>query len=157
MLIDQYGAQLIYGYTPMLTYPFPATYIPCNTLNALQKKTISILLSAMGYSQHTPRAVVFAPLHFQSQTTLYWAGSIGSWTDTTIGKIYGVVLDTYQFVSGLSTPILESTKNLHYTIGAPLTDSIRAFFHTQIATIEIKKTWTIQSERRRMLETYWLA
>jgi len=48
-------------YLPTITYPFPATTLPRKTLEKAQSMTTPLILSKMGYNQHMPKEVVYAP------------------------------------------------------------------------------------------------
>ncbi len=48
-------------YLPTIMYPFSATTLTRKILEKAQSMTTLLILSKMGYNQHTPKAVVYAP------------------------------------------------------------------------------------------------
>jgi len=66
--------------------------------------------------------------------------------NTTVGQVYATTLNHYQLMSGLSQPILEDTRPIHWST-ARWVDQLRAFLHGIKSTIHIHNPWLPTARR----------
>jgi len=114
-------AQVIYKqcYLPMVTYLLPATTIPQKKIYNTQLMVTSLFHAWMGYLQHLPHSIIFAPeligrlslchlgIEQGVQQVLQQLSHLCFWSKN--GQLYTLTIEAYQISAGLSCPILEDT------------------------------------------------
>ncbi len=144
-------------YLPTLSYPLSATSINPTKLYRIQSKATAAFLSRMGYPRTFPRAVVYATtqrggLGFRHlgqeqgvQQTLQIIKHIRSQTPTS--KLYHIMIQHYQLLSGFSHPVLEKTNAIPWST-APWVDSLRSFLHRIKGQIVLSQPWLPRPRRQ---------
>lgn len=138
--LDQESARIGFFriFQPSARYVLPSTSISASKLEALQRRTINIILPKLGYNQHMARAIVFGPERFgglglQNLVTeqgaakvIFVMGHIRSRSnlDTTLR----VLLESYQIHAGMLTSALEDTSPHNY-LRSPWVQTLREFLH----------------------------
>ena len=100
-------------YVPSVKYSLPITSMNARELHAIQSKMTASILNALGYNQHYPHSVAFAPQHVfgvgiydvrieqglaQIQAILDYIG-----TDHKVGKVILIYLRQLQAEAGVSS------------------------------------------------------
>jgi len=143
-------------YLPTVSYPLPATTMPPTKLYQLQSPATSVFLTKMGYPRTFPCAVTYAASdrggigfhHLGHEQGLQKCIQILKHirANTTIGQAYAITLNHYQLMSGLSQPILEDTRPLHWST-ARWVDQLRAFLHGIKGQIHLHRPWLPTARR----------
>jgi len=154
----QRDIQVIYKqcYLPTVSYPLPATTMPPTKLYRLQSPATSVFLTKMGYPRTFPCAVTYAASdrggigfrHLGHEQGLQKCIQILKHirANTTIGHAYKITLNHYQLMSGLSQPILEDTRPLHWST-ARWVNQLRAFLHGIKGQIHLCRPWLPTARR----------
>ncbi len=149
-------------YLPTVGYPLLATVIPVAQLNKQQGPATTIFLTKMGYPWSFPRVVACAPKNhggmglwlFGTEQGLHKILQILQhiWTNTSIGKVYGIVIQSYQLMSDLSQPILQDTRTLPWS-NSPWLDTTQQFLHSIQSMVLLNSPWTTTNS---MIDTSWM-
>jgi hypothetical protein len=139
-------------FIPSISYVLPATSIQEKELQQIQRPIINTVLTKIGYNQHMPRAVVFAPI------TAGGIGLLDLYTEQERSKINIILshtrsksplhptiiipIETYQLSAGITKPALEHTQPHQYITNAPWISSVRSFLHCINAKIHIPELKT---------------
>jgi len=135
-----------------LTYPFPATWLPQQSIEQIQRLSTSTILNKMGFHCTLPRCLVFAPWNMggvglcnlnhkhgaQKIITLLWHLHTG----TELGHTLELLIQTYELWAGLSNHVLMDT-----WICPWIPDHWLSFMQTTMHAQNIKITyssWTIK-------------
>lgn len=139
-------------YLPSITYPFPSSYIEKEDLEDTQRHTTTKFLllnhpSSIVYASEDYGGLGFP--HLPTEQGILQITELIKQTnsDTTTGKLYQIVIDTYQLIAGTLQPIFESKYQLKYVDGAPLITNIGEYLIQQNASIKLTKAWTPTTQR----------
>jgi len=111
----------------------------------------------MGYPRSFPRVVAYAPKDYGGVGLRLFGTEQGLHkilqiikhirTNTSIGKVYGIVIQNYQLMSGLSQPVLQDTRTLPWS-NAPWIDTTRQFLHTTQSAVLLNNPWITTTRRQ---------
>ena len=148
---------LVQRLVPKLSYPLHLTSFTkkeSTGINSIIRKSV---LPPMHMNRHMPDAVVYGPLEYggleftdaytlQDQLQIpYWIKQL-RW-DETVGNNFLVVLDNLQLVSGLVTPVFESTQVKLGYINRGLLTAMHARMRDMDATLWIEEAWVPSLQR----------
>jgi len=153
-------------YLPTITYPFPATTLTRKTLEKAQSMTTPLILSKMGYNQHMPTAVVYAPSTHGGigMNNLYTEQGLAKVLQvlkhlrakTTLGTLLTITIQAYQLQVGISRNVLEDTMPLPWMPDRWL-NNLRSFLHSLGGTIKLENKWKIpklQENDRHLMSNF---
>jgi hypothetical protein len=148
------------GYTtvfaPSVKYVLPVTSISHSILQTMQTRTVSSVLSRLGFNRHMPRSVVFAPKKYggigllnlpteqgicQIQLLLSHLRSRSYLHDSII-----ILLESFQLSAGMQDSPLSITESYTH-IHSPWIQSVRGFLRSMNATIYIPKLTQLTKHR----------
>ena len=145
-------------YLPAITYSLPATSLTYKQLDKIQRKATTTFLNRMGFNQHFPRAVSYAPKWFGGlgMRHLYCEQGICKLQrliahlriDSDLGKLLRLNINWLQHLSGFSKSVLINTNPIPGTRNHWL-NNLRTFLHSTNCTITIHNQWLIQPIRQR--------
>jgi hypothetical protein len=143
-------------FLPSIKYPLPATSITWEKLEKMQSLVINSVLPKLGFNRHFPRAVVYAPEHYGGIGTQHIAVEQGLShvtaflshvrANTTLGQSLMILLESFQNVSGMLTPVLTDTRPILY-VESPWITVLREFLHMTSAQIVLPHASTLQALR----------
>lgn len=157
--LTRYGTTLVYHgvYLTQLGYVLPQCSFSAKELNRTEAKTLSNVISKMGYNCHTPRALRYAPTSLAGCGLVSWYTLQGTgqillflkhWqTNTMVSRILRCALSWCQWQSGLSQPLLTDTRTKIPHVSAKWIPSLRAFLRKIDGTIELTHSYTVPPER----------
>jgi len=137
-------------YLPTMSYPLPVTHIPPQQLYTAQSSATTVFLTKLGYPRMFPRSMVYAAIS---------RGGMGFWhlgyeqgvqkclqlvkqmrAGTSMGKVSKIILEHYQLMAGLSTPVLENTQRLLWS-NSTWIDTVRQYLHEINGKIIMDNPW----------------
>ena len=144
-------------YLPAITYALPACTLSHHDLLLIDRPVINATLSKMGFNRSFPREVVYSSRHFGGLglRNLYCEQGIGQVkfllshirTNNETGKRMMINIEQYQLLSGLSTPILETTYPIPGTRNIWLSH-VRSFLHSIHCQLRLHQPWLFPALRQ---------
>jgi len=141
-------------YLPMITYPFPATFLSEMILEKAQSLTMPVILSILGYNQNMPKTVVYTPashgrlrlhhLHNKQGLQKILQMIKHLWAKTSLGNLIELTIQAYQMQAGLAESILIDTSPLPWTPNWWL-NNLRRALHTIQGQIVLRNLCLIPS------------
>jgi hypothetical protein len=140
-----------FKYWGAVRYGLPVSTFTRKECDAIQQKSTYILLSALGFNPHYPRAAVYGPDDFGGIGLFHVyteQGVLGTMLmlkyarcpDTHIGNILQVALAWAQMEAGISTPIMEDTQTHIPYLTEGWIVMVRDFLHSIRGSLHIPPT-----------------
>jgi len=140
----------------MVSYLLPATMIDPKLLYASQQPATYAFLGAMGYARTFPRSVAYAPQELGGLGLRHLGQEQGVQkvlqvlkhlrTNTTIGKLIQLQINTMQLTSGIFQPLLQDTCPLPWQENDWITTT-RTFLHMIQGQIHLQNPWLLPTRR----------
>jgi hypothetical protein len=143
-------------YLPSLSYSLPSTSFPRQDLATIQRNSIHVLLSAMGFNNNIPLALVCGPAYLGGIGLQHLLSSRALKASTLIelirhngrlGKMMWIAIQWAQVTAGVGFALLGTPERfIPHAIGKWLL-SLRDFLADSEFTLEIVNTYTVSLRR----------